>query len=80
MFLQIIWLCSSQSFGIPFFAPLAPKYDSDPAGTFFVKPIWKRSGTAKVLSTKKEGIKNSRNWAKGKDKTIYQPDDTIDIS
>ena len=79
IFLQLIWLCSSQSFGIPFFAPLAPHYDNDSDGTFFVKPIWKRNKRAKILAAKKQGTGMSRYWARGTNTTKYFPDDTIDI-
>ncbi len=75
MFLQLIWLCSAQSFGIPFFAPLAPKYQ-DNSGTFFVKPIWKRNGQQSFVPAKKKSIFPSRMWASGTDETLFQPDDT----
>jgi len=81
IFLQLIWLSSAQSFGIPFFAPLAPKYENDPSGTFFVQPVWKRKNASKLLSVKGGTNKYvvSRTWAEGENSTLFKPDDTIDI-
>ncbi len=81
VYLQLIWLSSAQSFGVPFFAPLAPKYENEPSGTFFVNPIWKRNKQSKLLKVKNVFSKNaaSRSWANGENSTVFEPDDTIDI-
>lgn len=59
MFLQLLWLTSAQSFGMPFFEPK----NHNVVSTLFIKPL----------------SMFSRIWAKGKDKTVYQPDDTVII-
>ena len=57
VFLHLLLLCNSQSFGIPFLAPLS-NIDGDGSGRLFVKPIWKR-----------KEYKNPRSWASGVNST-----------
>lgn len=53
VFLHLLLLCGSQSFGIPFLAPFS-ECNGHKSGRLFVKPIWKR-----------KGFENTRNWAFG---------------
>lgn len=81
LFLHLAVMCNTQSFGIPFMAPLAPKYSQSGMGTFFVKPIWKREKRQGFLHPQKQDLQPSisRKWAVGDDSTLLEVEDETEV-
>ena len=79
LFLHLAVLCDAQSFGIPFLAPLAPKYKG--GGNFFTKPIFKREKRHAFLYPKRIRLQPdiSREWARSKDAAISPVENTTEV-
>ncbi len=62
-------LTASESFGVPFLSPLAPKNGDSVWGTLLVKPIWKKENRPRNLRTSdpKRQPKISRTWMRHKE-------------
>ena len=64
LFILGLWLVSTESFGVPFFAPFAPKTSRGLTGGFMKAPIWKMEKRPDYMNTK-DDIKQppiSREW------------------
>lgn len=66
IFVLGIILAGKKSFGVPLFAPVAPKTTESILGQIFRKPIWKQEKRPDYLNTKKSEKQNkiSRGWKK----------------
>lgn len=64
--LHISFLCSADSFGVPFFAPVVPRSGKNTFDSFFVRAFWKQELRDDVLQAKikVKQPKISRNWIK----------------
>lgn len=62
-------LTASETFGVPFLSPLAPKNGDSVWGTLLVKPIWKKELRPRSLRTKdpRRQPPISRSWKKNKE-------------
>ena len=62
-------LTASETFGVPFLSPLAPKNGDSAWGTLLVKPIWKKELRPKSLRTQdpRRQPHISRTWKKNKE-------------
>lgn len=65
LFLQLLSLCSSYSFGVPLLSPIAPRMKYS-ANDLFSRAMWKREHLPDYLNTKKKlsQAKLSRKWTK----------------
>ena len=79
LFLHLAVLCDAQSMGIPFLAPLAPKYKG--GGNFLTKPIYKREKRHAFLYPKKIRLQPdvSRGWSQDEESTISPVEDTTEV-
>lgn len=70
LFIILAPLSASETFGVPFLSPIAPKNGESVWGNLLVKPIWKKERRPKELHTKNP-IKQphiSRKWMKNSSK------------
>lgn len=64
LFVQICTLIKLKSFGVPYFSPFVPTFNTSTSASYFIKPIWLREKRADFLNTKrpKEEGKISMKW------------------
>lgn len=64
LFVQICTLIKLKSFGVPYFSPFVPTFNTSTSTSYFIKPIWLREKRADFLNTKrpKEEGKISMKW------------------
>jgi len=65
-FAYMTYLCSKNSFGVPFMSPLTAMGDESGQGAMFIKPVWKREKRPKFLQTQDKDFEPfiSRKWKK----------------
>ena len=70
LFVQLVILASSKSFGVSYLAPYLPVTNLSTDASYFIPPMWKRETRADFLNTKhpRSQGKISMNWKFGKGK------------